>query len=157
MNFTVDGARVLDLFAGTGAMGLEAVSRGARFCQFVDDSAEARGLIPAECRCAGRHRAREESGGAMQPGWALRAAAGIRSRLRPIRPMAKDWKQGACLARRWRLGPAARGCRRRGGIGGGAAGARLDDPAQPARLWRDAGKILSDGSSSLSRAGKAEG
>lgn len=43
--FTLDGARVLDLFAGTGAMGLEAVSRGSRFCQFVDDSAEARGLI----------------------------------------------------------------------------------------------------------------
>jgi len=41
----VEGARVLDLFAGTGAMGLEAVSRGARFCQFVEDSAEARGLI----------------------------------------------------------------------------------------------------------------
>ena len=41
----IQGARVLDLFAGTGAMGLEAVSRGARFCQFVEDSAEARGLI----------------------------------------------------------------------------------------------------------------
>jgi 16S rRNA (guanine966-N2)-methyltransferase len=41
----IEGARVLDLFAGTGAMGLEAISRGARFCQFVDDSAEARGLI----------------------------------------------------------------------------------------------------------------
>ena len=41
----IEGARVLDLFAGTGAMGLEAVSRGARFCQFVDDSPEARGLI----------------------------------------------------------------------------------------------------------------
>jgi len=43
--FELEGARVLDLFAGTGAMGLEAVSRGARFCQFVEDSAEARGLI----------------------------------------------------------------------------------------------------------------
>jgi len=43
--FGLEGARVLDLFAGTGAMGLEAVSRGSRFCQFVDDSAEARGLI----------------------------------------------------------------------------------------------------------------
>ncbi len=41
----IDGARVLDLFAGTGALGLEAISRGARFCQFVDDAAEARGLI----------------------------------------------------------------------------------------------------------------
>jgi len=43
--FAIEGTRVLDLFAGTGAMGLEAVSRGSRFCQFVDDSAEARGLI----------------------------------------------------------------------------------------------------------------
>lgn len=43
--FALDGARVLDLFAGTGAMGLEALSRGARFCHFVDDSAEARGVV----------------------------------------------------------------------------------------------------------------
>lgn len=42
---TLEGARVMDLFAGTGAMGLEAMSRGARFCQFVDESAEARGVI----------------------------------------------------------------------------------------------------------------
>jgi 16S rRNA (guanine966-N2)-methyltransferase len=41
----VAGARVLDLFAGTGAMGLEALSRGAAFALFVDDSAQARGLI----------------------------------------------------------------------------------------------------------------
>jgi 16S rRNA (guanine966-N2)-methyltransferase len=43
--FVIEGTRVLDLFAGTGAMGLEALSRGARFCQFVDDAAEARGVI----------------------------------------------------------------------------------------------------------------
>ncbi|HUR43194.1 MAG TPA: 16S rRNA (guanine(966)-N(2))-methyltransferase RsmD [Aestuariivirga sp.] len=43
--FTLDGARTLDLFAGTGAFGLEAISRDARFCLFVDESAEARGLI----------------------------------------------------------------------------------------------------------------
>ena len=41
----VAGARVLDLFAGTGAMGLEALSRGAAFALFVDESAGARGLI----------------------------------------------------------------------------------------------------------------
>jgi 16S rRNA (guanine966-N2)-methyltransferase len=41
----IEGARVLDLFAGTGAMGLEALSRGAAFSLFVDDGAQARGLI----------------------------------------------------------------------------------------------------------------
>jgi len=41
----VTGARVLDLFAGTGALGLEALSRGAAFSLFVDDAAEARALL----------------------------------------------------------------------------------------------------------------
>ena len=41
----VTDARVLDLFAGTGALGLEAMSRGAAFALFVDDAAEARALI----------------------------------------------------------------------------------------------------------------
>lgn len=41
----VTDARVLDLFAGTGALGFEALSRGAAFTLFVDDGAEARALI----------------------------------------------------------------------------------------------------------------
>jgi 16S rRNA (guanine966-N2)-methyltransferase len=41
----VPGARVIDLFAGTGAFGLEALSRGAEFCLFVDDGAQARALL----------------------------------------------------------------------------------------------------------------
>lgn len=40
-----EGRRVLDLFAGTGALGLEALSRGASRAVFVDDLAAARALI----------------------------------------------------------------------------------------------------------------
>lgn len=43
----VSGARVLDLFAGTGALGIEALSRGAVFALFVEEAAEARALIRA--------------------------------------------------------------------------------------------------------------
>ncbi|MDT8854577.1 16S rRNA (guanine(966)-N(2))-methyltransferase RsmD [Paracoccaceae bacterium Fryx2] len=41
----VEGARVLDLFAGTGALGLEALSRGAASVTFVDDGAPANALL----------------------------------------------------------------------------------------------------------------
>lgn len=41
----IEGARVLDLFAGTGALGLEALSRGASYVHFVEDDPDARGLI----------------------------------------------------------------------------------------------------------------
>ena len=41
----LQGARVLDLFAGSGALGLEAVSRGAAFCLFVETDEAARGAI----------------------------------------------------------------------------------------------------------------
>jgi len=41
----VAGARVLDLFAGTGALGIEAISRGAAYALFVDEGVEARALL----------------------------------------------------------------------------------------------------------------
>jgi 16S rRNA (guanine966-N2)-methyltransferase len=41
----ISGVRVLDLFAGTGALGLEALSRGADYVCFVDDGVTARKLI----------------------------------------------------------------------------------------------------------------
>jgi 16S rRNA (guanine966-N2)-methyltransferase len=43
----IQDARVIDLFAGTGALGLEALSRGAAFALFVDDDFEARALLRA--------------------------------------------------------------------------------------------------------------
>ena len=42
---TLDEARVLDLFAGSGALGLEALSRGAKSCVFIEETAAARGAI----------------------------------------------------------------------------------------------------------------
>ena len=44
---SLQGARVIDLFAGTGALGLEALSRGASFCLFVEEQVEARAVIRA--------------------------------------------------------------------------------------------------------------
>jgi 16S rRNA (guanine966-N2)-methyltransferase len=41
----LQNARVLDLFAGTGALGIEAISRGAKFALFVDDGPQARALL----------------------------------------------------------------------------------------------------------------
>jgi 16S rRNA (guanine966-N2)-methyltransferase len=43
--FDLDGIRVIDLFAGTGALGLEAISRGAGYGLFVEDGADSRALI----------------------------------------------------------------------------------------------------------------
>ena len=41
----LEGARVIDLFAGSGALGFEAISRGATFCLFVETESAARGAI----------------------------------------------------------------------------------------------------------------
>ena len=50
----VRGARVLDLFAGTGALGIEALSRGAREAVFVESAATAAGLIRENLELLGR-------------------------------------------------------------------------------------------------------
>ena len=53
INFDIEGRRVLDLFAGCGQMGLEAMSRGAESATFVDSSAEAIGYVKANAKRAG--------------------------------------------------------------------------------------------------------
>ena len=45
IQFELENAVVLDLFAGTGALGIEALSRGAKFCYFVDSNKIAHNLI----------------------------------------------------------------------------------------------------------------
>lgn len=45
IQFELEGRRVLDLFAGTGQLGLEALSRGAEHCTFVDMRREAVALV----------------------------------------------------------------------------------------------------------------
>ena len=53
VQFDVEGRRVLDLFAGTGQLGIEALSRGAAECVFVDESRQALRLVQENLRlCA---------------------------------------------------------------------------------------------------------
>ena len=56
LQFDIEGRRVLDLFAGTGQLGIEALSRGAKSCLFVDRSAEALAVVKANCKTAGVDR-----------------------------------------------------------------------------------------------------
>jgi len=49
----LDGLRVIDLFAGSGAMGLEAISRGAASCLFIETDEAARGAIRANAASLG--------------------------------------------------------------------------------------------------------
>ena len=49
----IEGARVVDLFAGSGALAIEALSRGARFALLVDNRVEARALLRANVEAMG--------------------------------------------------------------------------------------------------------
>lgn len=49
----IEGARVIDVFAGTGALAIEALSRGAAFALFVDQSAQAAAIIRANIEALG--------------------------------------------------------------------------------------------------------
>ena len=53
VQFDVEGRKVLDLFAGTGQLGIEALSRGAEKCVFVDQSREAVKVIEENVKTTG--------------------------------------------------------------------------------------------------------
>ena len=53
IQFDIEGRRVLDLFAGRGKVGIEALSRGAASCVFVDESTEAVRLVRANLAACG--------------------------------------------------------------------------------------------------------
>lgn len=53
IQFDVEGRRVLDLFAGSGQMGLEALSRGAEKATFIDLSREAMDIVKQNARTTG--------------------------------------------------------------------------------------------------------
>ena len=56
VQFDLPGARVLDLYAGSGQLGIEALSRGAKSCIFVDRSSDALAIVKANCKTAGVDR-----------------------------------------------------------------------------------------------------
>ena len=53
VQFLVPGARVLDLFAGSGQLGIEALSRGAARCVFLDENREAVNIVMKNCKNCG--------------------------------------------------------------------------------------------------------
>ena len=116
-------ARVLDLFAGTGALGIEAVSRGAKFTLFVDNGAEARALLRNNVEALGL-------GGVTK---VYRRDATNLGPAHPIEPFSlvfldppyrkEAGREGAGLAARWRLADAGRAAGGRGSQGRGVRGA----------------------------------
>lgn len=53
VQFDLPGARVLDLYAGSGQLGIEALSRGAARCVFLDQNREAAAIVMRNCKACG--------------------------------------------------------------------------------------------------------
>ena len=85
VQFDVEGRRVLDLFGGTGQMGIEALSRGAASCTFVDVRKEAAAVIRANLA----HTKLEEQGKVVQGDY-LAFLTGCRAKVRRRAPF-RSW------------------------------------------------------------------
>ena len=62
LQFDVEGRRVLDLFAGTGQMGIEALSRGAKSAVFIDRDRAAIGIVKENLKACGLSAADRRGG-----------------------------------------------------------------------------------------------
>ncbi len=139
-------ARVLDLFAGTGALGFEALSRGAAFVLFVDDGAEARALLRGNVEALG-------AGGATK---VYRRDATKLGPVSPLEPFSLAFldppygkglaEQALAVGARRRLARAGRAGRGRGGGGRGVQGAGGIRGAGAARVRRYGVRVLADAS-----------
>ena len=56
VQFDLPGARVLDLYAGSGQLGIEALSRGAARCVFLDENREAVNIVMRNCKACGVYK-----------------------------------------------------------------------------------------------------
>ena len=132
----ISGARVLDLFAGTGALGIEAVSRGAAYALFVDDGVEARALLRDNVETLGL-------GGVTR---IFRRDATKLGPAYPVEPFSLAFldppygkglaELGTDLGARRQLAAAGRDDRRRGSSGCGLQDTRWLHPTRATRLRR---------------------
>jgi 16S rRNA G966 N2-methylase RsmD len=93
----MDGARVLDLFAGSGSLGLEALSRGAEHARFVERSTPALAILRRNVQVLGvEDRARIVRGNALQPAtWTDAVASGGAARADSNRAARADTERAA--------------------------------------------------------------
>ena len=114
----LDGARVLDLFAGTGALGLEALSRGASFCLFIEESAEGRGLIRTNVESFGLTGPQQDLPARRDRARRSRHDAAVRAAVCRSALWQGPRRTRVALGAAGRLAAARRALRRRGGRGG---------------------------------------
>lgn len=102
IQFDIEGRRVLDLFAGTGQLGIEALSRGAASCVFTDSSRQAVGLVQENLRRCGL-----QGTVLLCDGWPICGAVDSLIWFSSTRPMARAWTR-----RRWRPSKRLTSCQR---------------------------------------------
>ena len=139
--FALEDARAVDLFAGTGALGLEALSRGAKYCLFIEDAAESRAIIRENVEALGLTGASKIWRRDATNLGALDTLAPVRSRIpRSAIPQgtARAGAEGPCLRglAQSRCTRHRRSSRRRSD----AAGRRIRNPRRP-RLRRHTHRV----------------